>query len=129
MDNKITNKFIVVIFILSIFITGCGKEKNEIELSFHLNKIDAFTSSDQMVVWLEKPDSTFVKTLFICDYLAYGGFTLTTICPNWSGRENWKVIAKDEFDVVTAATPTNGDVKFEFEIQKRIFPMESTIYL
>ena len=120
MKGKITLKCIV--FILSVFLTACGGEKNKVELSFHLNKIEAFTSSDQMVVWLEKPDSTFVKTLFICDYLAYGGFALTSICPDWSGRADWQNITKEKFDAVTAATPTHGDVKFEFEFQKENIP-------
>ncbi len=122
MKEKITSKFIVLIFILTNILSGCGGKKNQIELSFHLNKIEAFTSSDQMVVWLEKPDSTFVKTFFICDYLAYGGFALTTICTDWSGRAAWQNITKEEFDAVTAATPTNGEVKFEFEIKKEDIP-------
>jgi len=122
MENKITSKFIVFIFTLSIFITGCGGNKNKVKLSFQLNKIEAFTSSDQLVIWLEKPDSTFVKTLFISDYLAYGGFALTTICTDWSGRAAWKNITKEEFDAVTAATPIHGNVEFDFEIQKEKVP-------
>lgn len=113
---------IAITFILSVFITSCGEKKNTVELSFQLNKIEAFTSSDQMVVWLEKTDKTFVKTLFICDYLAYGGYVLTSICPSWSGRENWKVVEKDEFDAVTGATPIQGAVKFEFEFEKKDIP-------
>ncbi len=122
MKEKITSKFIVLIFILTNILSGCGGKKNQIELSFHLNKIEAFTSSDQMVVWLEKPDSTFVKTFFICDYLAYGGFALTTICTDWSGRAAWQNITKEEFDAVTAATPMYGNVEFDFEIRKENVP-------
>ncbi len=122
MKKKITLKRIIYIFILSVFFTACGGKKNKLELSFHLNKFEAFTSSDQMVVWLEKPDSTFVKTLFICDYLAYGGFALTSICPDWTGRADWQNITKEKFDAVTAATPKHGDVKFEFEFQKESIP-------
>lgn len=113
---------IFITFILSVFITSCGEKKNTLEFSFQLNKIEAFTSSDQMVVWLEKTDKTFVKTLFVCDYLAYGGYVLTSICPSWSGREDWKVVEKEEFDAVTGATPTQGTVKFEFEFEKQDIP-------
>ncbi len=122
MRPKINHSIIITVFVLSFFFLSCTNNTNKIELSFQLNKIEAFTSSDQFVIWLEKPDSTFVKTLFISDYLAYGGFNLTTICTNWSGRADWKNITKEEFDAVTAATPTNGDVKFEFEIEKADVP-------
>ena len=122
MRPRINHSIIITVFVLSFFFLGCTNNTNKIKLSFHLNKIEAFTSSDQLVIWLEKPDSTFVKTLFISDYLAYGGFALTTICTDWSGRAAWKNITKEEFDAVTAATPIHGNVEFDFEIQKEKVP-------
>jgi len=122
MRIKISHSIIVTLLVFPFFFLGCSNKNNKIELSFQLNKIEAFTSSDQLVIWLEKPDSTFVKTLFISDYLAYGGFALTTICTDWSGRTNWNNITKEEFDAITAATPTHGNVEFDFEIRKESVP-------
>ena len=121
--QKRNNFFLIISIVALSFLTiGCSNRNRTIELSFQLNKAEAFVPSDQMVVWLEQPDSSFVKTLYISEYLAYGGFTLNSVCPDWSGRLNWKEISKEEFDAVTGATPSQGDVKFELEVEKDGIP-------
>lgn len=114
---------IVCISILFFIALGCTNLKTRtFELSFKMNMTETFTSSDQLVIWLEKPDSTFVKTLFLSEYLAYGGFAITSICPDWSGRVNWKELSKEEFDAITGATPGQGDVKLKLEVEKDNIP-------
>ena len=113
---------LISIVTLSILTIGCSGKKRTIEISFQLNKSEAFTPSDQMVVWLEKPGGSFVKTFYISEYLAYGGFAINSICPDWSGKPNWKELSKEEFDAVTGATPDQGDVKFELEVENDDIP-------
>lgn len=108
--------------VLFVIISRCSDGKRMIELTFKLNNTEGFNSSDQMVVWLENSDSTFVKTLFVSEYMAYGGYNLDYICPDWPERAGWEMISNDEFDAVTGATPDPGDVKFEFIVEKDSIP-------
>ncbi len=39
---------------------------------------------NQHFLWLKKPDGTFAKTLFVSEYLSYGGYNHPEICPDWS---------------------------------------------
>ena len=75
---------------LSFLTIGCSDKNRTIELSFQLNNAESFVPSDQMVVWMEQSDRSFVKTLYISEYLAYGGITLNFVCPDWFGRSNWR---------------------------------------
>ena len=108
--------------VLFVIISGFSNSNRTLELTFKLKNTEAFISSDQMIVWLEKSDSSFVKTLFVSEYMAYGGFNLEYICPNWPERSGWEMISNDEFDAVTGATPGSGDVKFEFIVEKDSIP-------
>ena len=108
--------------VLFVIISGFSNSNRTLELTFKLKNTEAFISSDQMIVWLEKSDSSFVKTLFVSEYMAYGGFNLEYICPDWPERSGWEMISNDEFDAVTGATPGSGDVKFEFIVEKDSIP-------
>lgn len=123
MKKEINPIIFVGIIVISFFISGCANFRDRtIELSFRMNKVEALTSSDQMVVWIEKPDSTFIQTLFISEYLAYGGFNISSVCPDWSGRSGWKEISKENFDAVTGATPTPGKITFKLKVPKDKVP-------
>ena len=121
--KKGKNLFLLVCStILFIFISGFSTSNRTIELSFQLKNPEAFTSSDQMIVWIEKTDKSYVKTLFVSEYMAYGGFNLDYICPDWPERSGWEKISNDKFDAVTGATPGPGDVKFEFIVDNDSIP-------
>ncbi len=121
--KKGKNLFLLICsIILVVSILGFSNINRTIELSFKLKNAESFISSDQMIVWLEKTDSSFVKTLFVSEYMAYGGYNLDYICPNWPERSEWEKISEVKFDAVTGATPGPGDVKFEFIVEKDSIP-------
>lgn len=116
--------FIRITFVvLIIFLTGsAGSKKRKFEILFHLNDIQSFVPSNQMAVWLESTDSTFIKTLFLSEYLSYGGYNIPEICNDWSSKARWEEATKEEFDAVTAATPAIGDVNLKIECPATMVP-------
>ena len=87
-----------------------------------MNEREEYPRSDQLVIWLEKPDGTFVKTLFVSEYLSYGGYNDPDICPDWSSNTNWEEVSEAEFDALTGATPKIGIVQIEVVLLKEEVP-------
>jgi len=113
--NRVLSVFMAFIIGLGIFIPGCNQNREWIlNVSFQLNELEDYPRSDQLVIWLEKPDGTFVKTLFVSEYLSYGGYNDFDICPDWSSNTDWEEASQEEFDAVTSATPSIGLVKMKF---------------
>lgn len=119
--KSIVSKITLVVLILSVSGFAGGKNR-KFEFRFHLNDIQSFVPSDQIVIWLENSDSTLVKTLFVSEYLSYGGYNIPEICTQWSSKANWNDATKEEFDAVTGATPGTGDVSLRLECPASIVP-------
>ena len=129
MQNKIFTLFIIV-----LFIAGCNSEvfkskKRSLNISYHVNKKDSIQPSYQVAIWLESPDGAYVKTLFVSEYLSYGGFFIPTICPEWSVKACWDKVTKEEFDAATGATPLVGDRSFEFNCFEKQIPVGKYKYM
>lgn len=117
--KKYLNRILIVLsmFFFGLLFQGCERSRERIvEISFTLNALEDYSRSDQLVIWLEKPDGTFVKTLFISEYLSYGGYNNPDICPDWSLNADWEMASQEEFDAVTGATPSIGPVDMQFSI-------------
>jgi hypothetical protein len=113
----------IVAVAMIVIISGFGNaRKRKFEVMFNLKNIQSFAPSDQMAIWLEKPDSSYVKTLFLSEYLSYGGFRVDGICNDWSSKASWENVSVEEFDAVTAATPSAGEVKLKLECPAGIVP-------
>ena len=91
-------------------------------VSFQMNEREGYPRSDQLVIWLEKPDGTFVKTLFVSDYLSYGGYNDPEICPGWTTKTDWEEASQEEFDAITGATPSIGLVNLELTCSSELVP-------
>ncbi len=96
--------------------------KRTIEISYRMKNVTQYKPSYQLAVWLEKPDSSFFKTLFVSDYLAYGGYLVAGICDTWSQKADWDKVSKEEFDAVSGATPKPGKVHLKLESRKDQIP-------
>ena len=107
---------------LLIIFSGFARNNRKFEVTFILNNPDGFAPSDQMAIWLARPDSSFVKTLFLSEYLSYGGYNIEGLCGNWSSRIAWRDATAEEFDAVTGATPSSGEVKLKLECPARLVP-------
>lgn len=104
-----------LIFLLwLIIVTACSNERIMI-VSYQMKDVKEIIPSYQLTIWLEKSDGTFAKTLFISEYLAYGGYLEYGICSSWTNKANWDNVTKEELDAVSDATPEPGDVRLELE--------------
>jgi hypothetical protein len=81
---------------------------------FQLNDKEGFVPSNQLVIWLQRPGSEYVKTFFVSDYLACGSY-IEDICPTWMRKLEGEDLSDDMIDAVSQATPDVGDVILEFD--------------
>lgn len=122
---KITVISVIGVFLIGLMtvFSGCNQSREWIlDVSFQLTELEGYTRSDQLVIWLEKPDGTFVKTLFVSEYLSYGGYNHPEICPDWSSKTNWEEASQEEFDAVTSATPSVGLVNMALSCTSEVVP-------
>ena len=91
-----------------------------VEITYQLAQVTNPVPTYQTVIWLEDADSQFVKSLFVSDWLAYGGYAYQryTICPSWNSKADWQNISAEEFDVATGATPKIGQNSFNFAFKE-----------
>ena len=119
-----------ILSVLIFFIVGLGESMSRgfyakgrvLNISFMVSMTGDYERSDQFAIWLEKPDGTFVKTLFLSDYLSYGGYNDPLICSDWSSNTNWTEASEEEFDAVTGPTPQIGEVNLELSIPRDQVP-------
>lgn len=118
MKNNVMRLWLLMSMVfVGLFFQSCeGSQERIVEVSFTMNELEDYSRSDQLVIWLEKPDGTFVKTLFVSEYLSYGGYNDPDICPDWHTNTDWEMASQEEFDAVTAATPSIGAVNMQFNL-------------
>ena len=113
----------ILIFLTVFFIAGCispgtKSPKFTFDISFKVNLKQGIQPSYSTVIWLEKPDGNFVKTLYMSEYLSLGGFNVSYVCPDWSSKANWPQTPRDQADAVTGATPMIGKRNYSFNFSK-----------
>jgi hypothetical protein len=114
---------VIILIVISVLSSGSAGAKNrKFQISFHLNDIQSFVPSNQVAIWLETTDSSFVKTLFLSEYLSYGGYNIPEICYDWSSKTKWEEATKEEFDAVTSATPGIGDAELKLVCPVNLIP-------
>lgn len=94
----------------------------ELTISFVVNKKEEPTPSVCMAIWLENEDSTYVKTLYASDWLAYGGYTMEGICPLWVEKAGWATNETELPDAISGATPRFGPGEKVFLFKKKDLP-------
>lgn len=106
---------------LLIFV-ACGADKSKfVNGVLHVNFQISGPKSDvqpsyQTAVWIEDVQGNLLKTLFVSEYLSYGGYNDSTICPQWSSRANWDAAPEEEYDARTQATPSVGEHDLTFDL-------------
>ena len=104
----------LILFCISmVFIMACGESgpkpaKGSLEISFTFDKPKDVEPSYCAAIWLEDMDGNYVRSLLVTEYLSYGGYNDSTICPRWRSGADWDNVTDDEFDTVTQATPSVG---------------------
>ena len=119
--------FFLVIFTALFFTCSreiSGPEEQVIEklgrldVQYTIKKVDEITSTRQTVLWLEDEHGNFVKSLFVSDWLAWGGYSHNFVCPTWNQKTNWPNISEEEFDAVTGPTPRAGEHQVSIDLSQ-----------
>ena len=86
-----------------------------LQINFQFNKAEGdIEPSYQTAIWLEDIEGHYVKTLFLSEYLSYGGYNDSTICPAWNSQSDWDNAPMEAYDAVTRATPPLGEHLYQF---------------
>ena len=97
----------------------CAPKKspmNVLQVSFQFSRATGDVEpSYQTAIWLEDEEG-YVKTLLLSEYLSYGGYNDSTICPSWNSKADWGNAPMDAYDAVTRATPPLGDHLYLFDL-------------
>ena len=106
---------------LSCPVSGFAAEPAEgtLEITYAFAGAEGIEPSYQIAIWLEKENGEFVKTLFISEYLAYGGFNDPTICPAWTTIAGWDKATEAEYDAVSKPTPPIGSHTLKINCKER----------
>lgn len=104
-----------------------AKGKNLV-ISYQVVNKEKAKPSYCMVIWLEKPDGSYVKTLYASDWLAYGGYTVEGVCPLWVEKSDWANNADELPDAISGATPAPGPREMSFAWKKKELPQGSYVY-
>ena len=121
---------ILLILPVTVFtMMSCSGENNlaegYIELTYDFNAPKTIEPSFQTVIWLENAQGKYIKSLLVSEYLSFGGYEDTLICPDWNGLVDWENMSDEEYDAITAATPPVGSNTFKIDCSKeKLLPDE-----
>ncbi len=111
--------------LLAILASGCvfgfaaDPAEGTLQITYTFSTAQGLEPSYQIAIWIEKEDGQFVKSLFISEYLAYGGFNDPTICPEWSKIAGWDKATEAEYDAVSKPTPPIGSNTLKLDCKAR----------
>jgi len=107
--KRFKNGYLVILILLLVIY--CEKNNNSsvkgtLEIHYTLSESpNEMVPSYQTVIWLADSAGVYLRSLLVSEYLSYGGFNDTTICPSWSRQADWNQVSTEMFDTVTQATP------------------------
>jgi len=110
-------------FVVTSILTFSCHQTNQfasgyLELSYNFNKVGGVQPSYQTAIWLEDSTGKYLKTLFVSEFLSYGGYHDSTICPHWNKWADWENASQDIYDAVTQATPSLGTNILKIDCQR-----------
>lgn len=103
----------------SVFGVAADPADGTLQITYTFSTAQGLEPSYQIAIWLEKEDGQFVKSLFISEYLAYGGFNDPTICPDWTKISGWDKATEAEYDAVSKPTPPMGSNTLNVDCKAR----------
>lgn len=120
------NVFVIAILIIVTLLVGCeSKEQTtqqqtvksgkmiEMSISFHKQMR---ASSNQFAVWLENTEGEIVRTFFVTEFTANGGYIKREdSLPLWTEKSNVKEMESNQVDAIANATPKTGDLKYAWD--------------
>lgn len=73
-------------------------------------------ASSQYAVWIENKQGKLVKTIYVTDFTAQGGYSKRKEClPLWVKKANPETLSANEIDAFTGATPRSGTLTYGWD--------------
>jgi hypothetical protein len=73
------------------------------------------SASNQFAVWVEDSAGRYIKTLFVTQWTAKGGWkTREASIPFWVRKSNLSIMANAQIDAVSGATPKTGTLTYSW---------------
>ena len=103
-------------FLFSISDTKKAAENGRIEITVSYER-QAGPGSNQYAIWFENAQGQLVKTLFVTNFTAKGGYEIRPDCtPTWVGKANPASMSKEEVDAYSGATPLTGNHIYTWDL-------------
>ncbi len=104
---------IKVVTLLACAALFCGyaeaQEIGELEVTISYNRQEG-RGSNQYAVWIENASGELIKTLYVTNYTARGGYeTRPDALPAWVSKANPAGMSEAMIDGITGATPSTGE--------------------
>jgi len=111
--RKFSLVFILTVLAFAAVQRAAAQQAAEVTFSYERQSGSA---SNQFAVWIENPGGQHVKTLYVTQWTARGGYSRRPASiPLWvkqSGLSSW---SKAQADAVSAATPRTGPVTYAWD--------------
>lgn len=73
--------------------------------------------SNQYAIWIEDGNGGLVKTLFVTEFTAKGGYVKRPACvPVWVEKANPTAMTEKQIDAFSGATPKSGDHTYTWDL-------------
>ncbi len=93
------------------------QESDKVVISFEYEKQSGH-ASNQFAVWVEDLDGNLVKTLYVTNYTAKGGYVdRPDAIPLWVEKSGLKTMEKSHIDAITSATPDTGTLSYTWDLK------------
>ena len=128
------SKILIILFTFSMFgFNACSQDSNgkvEIIVSYERQ---GGRGSNQFAIWIEDSNEKLVKTLYVTNFTADGGYNKRPGCtPLWVEKANAKELTKEQIDAFSGATPLTGKQIYNWDLtdtQGKKMPAGEYIYM
>ena len=105
---------ITLFFSISTTQQIAGKGQLEITVSYERQ---GGIGSNQYAIWIENAQGELVKTLFVTNFTAKGGYSFRPDCtPTWVNKANPASLSEQGVDAFSGATPQTGDHTYTWDL-------------
>lgn len=106
----------ILIVVSTLHVCHAADVAGMVDVSFEYRR-QSGSGSNQFAVWVERPDGTVVKTLFVTNFTAgRGGWKFRAqSLPQWVKSSDIANMSAGEVDAVTKATPASGTVTVSWD--------------
>ncbi|MEM4761983.1 MAG: DUF2271 domain-containing protein [Thermofilum sp.] len=115
LKKLVISSLILFLCFVSLHAQNEGKSLGTLEIAFTFNQKNT-VASNQFAIWIEDEKGRFVKTIFVTQFTARGGYTFRKeSLPTWVEKAKPSTLPKETIDAITGATPKSGRLVYTWD--------------